>query len=297
MKGVVGRTGQENADDAQPQGEKPQRQEEGAGDFSPHNESFPRTARAPARPAYSPEAAARANGGRGFDFRRRRIRMEAFRPAHGALRPRRETRRDMATLGLRPSHKAVRTYYESLADFERLGVTRETAVRSAFQALLEFCAGKRKWTLAPEHPVSLRSGGARRRGRRAHRRLRPRPRLVGGEGRSRRPGRGGPAQVRGGLPARQHSLSDAPPRHPLAERPARPRQRSGRPEAADRGARGVLLLASAGDRRMGGGGRALQGQGARHRGAAWRGSSAGSGRAAAGSPPPSPAFSKNAGWR
>lgn len=65
----------------------------------------------------------------------------------------------MATLGLRPSHKAVRTYYESLADFERLGVTRETAVRSAFQALLEFCAGKRKWTLAPEHPVSLRSGG------------------------------------------------------------------------------------------------------------------------------------------
>ena len=65
----------------------------------------------------------------------------------------------MATLGLRPSHKAVKAYYESLADFERLGVTRETAVRSAFQALLEFCAGKRKWTLAPEHPVSLRSGG------------------------------------------------------------------------------------------------------------------------------------------
>lgn len=60
----------------------------------------------------------------------------------------------MATLSLRPAHRAVRTYYESLADFERLGVTHETAVRSAFQALLESCARKRRWTLVPERAIA-----------------------------------------------------------------------------------------------------------------------------------------------
>ena len=61
----------------------------------------------------------------------------------------------MPTLNLKPAHKPVRAYYESLAEFERRGVTRETAVRSAFQTLLEHCGKKRKWTLVSEHSISL----------------------------------------------------------------------------------------------------------------------------------------------
>ena len=61
----------------------------------------------------------------------------------------------MATLNLKPTHKPVKAYYESLDQFERLGVTHETAVRSAFQALLESCGKQFKWTLVPERSISL----------------------------------------------------------------------------------------------------------------------------------------------
>ena len=37
---------------------------------------------------------------------------------------------------LKPTHKPIRAYYAALVQFERLGITHETAVRSAFQALL-----------------------------------------------------------------------------------------------------------------------------------------------------------------
>ena len=61
----------------------------------------------------------------------------------------------MPTLNLKPTHKPVRAYYESLREFEQLGVTHETAVRSAFHGLLESCARQVKWTLVPEHALSL----------------------------------------------------------------------------------------------------------------------------------------------
>ena len=61
----------------------------------------------------------------------------------------------MTTLNLKPAHKPVKAYYEALAQFDRLGVEKETSVRSAFQSLLESCGKKFKWTLVPEHPIAL----------------------------------------------------------------------------------------------------------------------------------------------
>ena len=61
----------------------------------------------------------------------------------------------MPTLNLKPTHKPVKAYYESLDQFDRLGITHETAVRSAFQSLLESCGKQFDWTLVPEHPMSL----------------------------------------------------------------------------------------------------------------------------------------------
>ncbi|MYC94849.1 MAG: N-6 DNA methylase [Caldilineaceae bacterium SB0661_bin_32] len=64
----------------------------------------------------------------------------------------------MPTLNLKPSHKPVKTYYTALDQFAKLGVTHETAVRAAFQALLENCARQCKWTLVPEYGVSTGRG-------------------------------------------------------------------------------------------------------------------------------------------
>ncbi len=61
----------------------------------------------------------------------------------------------MPTLNLKPTHKPVKAYYESLDQFDRLGVTHETAVRSAFHALLESCGKQFDWTLVPEHSMAL----------------------------------------------------------------------------------------------------------------------------------------------
>ena len=61
----------------------------------------------------------------------------------------------MTTLNLKPAHKSVKAYYEALAQFDRLGVEKETSVRSAFQSLLESCGKRFKWTLVPEHPIAL----------------------------------------------------------------------------------------------------------------------------------------------
>ena len=61
----------------------------------------------------------------------------------------------MPALNLKSTHKPVKAYYESLNQFDRLGVTHETAVRSAFQSLLESCGKQFDWTLVPEHPLAL----------------------------------------------------------------------------------------------------------------------------------------------
>ena len=64
----------------------------------------------------------------------------------------------MPTLYLKPTHKPVKTYYAASDQFAKLGVTHETAVRAAFQGLLEHCARQCKWTLVPEYGVSTGRG-------------------------------------------------------------------------------------------------------------------------------------------
>ncbi len=66
----------------------------------------------------------------------------------------------MSTLNLKPTHKSVKDYYAALDQFNRLGVTHETAVRSAFQSLLESCGKQSKLTLVPEHSIK-RAGNKR----------------------------------------------------------------------------------------------------------------------------------------
>ena len=60
----------------------------------------------------------------------------------------------MPTLNLKPTHKPIKNYYTALDQFNRLGVTHETAVRSAFQSLLQHYGRKLKWTLVPEYPIN-----------------------------------------------------------------------------------------------------------------------------------------------
>jgi predicted helicase len=72
----------------------------------------------------------------------------------------------MFKLALKPMHKPVLAYYDALQKFSDLDVTHETAVRSAFQSLLETCARQRGWTLVPEWEItrpkqpSVRADGA-----------------------------------------------------------------------------------------------------------------------------------------
>ena len=61
----------------------------------------------------------------------------------------------MPSLTLKPTHKSIKAYYAALKQFDRLGVTHETAVRSAFQSLLEHCARQFNWTLVPEHSITV----------------------------------------------------------------------------------------------------------------------------------------------
>ncbi len=67
----------------------------------------------------------------------------------------------MTTLNLKSTHKPVRAYYESLQRFESIGVSHETAVRSAFQSLLEHCGKQFNWILVPEHSMTPLIRGAR----------------------------------------------------------------------------------------------------------------------------------------
>ena len=55
-------------------------------------------------------------------------------------------------LTLKPTHKSVVTYYDN-PKFEKLGIKYETAVRSAFQELLDHCARQFDWKLVPEYPI------------------------------------------------------------------------------------------------------------------------------------------------
>lgn len=59
----------------------------------------------------------------------------------------------MSSLNLKPTHKPIKQYYEELAQFKKLGVVHETAVKVAFQKLLESCCQQFKWTLIQEYAI------------------------------------------------------------------------------------------------------------------------------------------------
>ena len=61
----------------------------------------------------------------------------------------------MTTLNLKPTHKAITAYYTALDRYQQHGVTHETAVRAAFQALLEACTRQLDWTLICEQTLRL----------------------------------------------------------------------------------------------------------------------------------------------
>ncbi len=60
----------------------------------------------------------------------------------------------MPTLTLKSTHKPIRDYNIALNRYAQLGVTHETAVRSAFQFLLESCGRQFDWTLIPEYSMT-----------------------------------------------------------------------------------------------------------------------------------------------
>lgn len=70
----------------------------------------------------------------------------------------------MRSLPLKPNHKAIAAYHASLAEFNSVGVKHETAVRAAFQALLEACTSlvnkgrEDKWKLVPEFSLKTKAG-------------------------------------------------------------------------------------------------------------------------------------------
>ena len=59
----------------------------------------------------------------------------------------------MHTLNLKPNHKPVRAYYDALKQYELINISHETAVRAAFQNLLESCSRQFNWTLVLEWEV------------------------------------------------------------------------------------------------------------------------------------------------
>ena len=62
-------------------------------------------------------------------------------------------------LNLKPTHKPVAAYYQALAQFKSLKVSHETAVRAAFQNLLDECGRQFGWKLIAEWPIK-RAGRA-----------------------------------------------------------------------------------------------------------------------------------------
>ena len=56
---------------------------------------------------------------------------------------------------LKPTHKSITTYYAALEGYQQHGITHETAVRAAFQALLEACARQMNWTLICEYTLRI----------------------------------------------------------------------------------------------------------------------------------------------
>ncbi len=59
----------------------------------------------------------------------------------------------MSPLSLKPTHKPVKAYYEALKGFKSANISHESAVRSAFQELLNHCCHQVEWKLIPEFSI------------------------------------------------------------------------------------------------------------------------------------------------
>lgn len=68
----------------------------------------------------------------------------------------------MQKLNLKPTHGVVREYYKALEQFKSLNVSHETAVRAAFQNLLDSCSKQFGWKLVAEWPIKRATGHALR---------------------------------------------------------------------------------------------------------------------------------------
>lgn len=62
----------------------------------------------------------------------------------------------MQKLNLKPAHKPVQAYYQSLNQYSQLNIFHETAIKVAFQNLLESCAKQMSWTLILEWEIKRR---------------------------------------------------------------------------------------------------------------------------------------------
>ncbi len=60
----------------------------------------------------------------------------------------------MTFLNLKPTDQPIKDYYNALDQFEQRGFTNETAVRSAFQTLLQHYGRKLNWILVPEYSMT-----------------------------------------------------------------------------------------------------------------------------------------------
>ena len=59
----------------------------------------------------------------------------------------------MHKLNLKQNHKPVQAYYQSLNQYSQLNIFHETAIKVAFQNLLESCAKQMSWTLILEWEI------------------------------------------------------------------------------------------------------------------------------------------------
>ena len=92
------------------------------------------------------------------------------------------------SLDLKPSHASVKAYYDTLHQFGQLYTDHEGAVRSAFQDLLAKCGRKAKppLTLVPQYRIERARSSVIVDGALVDLYHLP-PRLLGSEGRERRP--------------------------------------------------------------------------------------------------------------
>ena len=62
----------------------------------------------------------------------------------------------MSVLNLKPTHKIIRAYFGEIQKLGTLNILHEGGVAPAFAMLLRHCAGQLHWTLAEQHPLTIK---------------------------------------------------------------------------------------------------------------------------------------------